>query len=140
MNGVNFDVACGDLSKEKVDAIVCCTDAQFSVDDSLSSAVVKSGGAIVAKACAKLREGKPLADDEAALAPAGDMPTRYVILVRRPRDIDHCIRVLSAALLRAKEKGFKSIALPILQRDKSQQQTPQLQQTPIITAASSSTD
>ena len=136
MNGVNFDVVCGDLLKEKVDAIVCCTDSQFSVDDSLLSAVVKSGGTNVARACAKMRAVKPLADDDAAITAAGDLPARYVILVRRPRDIDHCMQVLCAALLSAKEKSFKSIALPILKRDNSPQQTPQLQQTSMATDGS----
>ena len=136
MNGVVFDVARGDLTDEEVDAIVCCTDEQFSIDDSLSSAVVRRGGASVARACAKLRAAKPLADDDAAITPAGDLPARYVIHVRRPRDIDHCMQVLGAALIRAKEKKFKSIALPILQRDNS----PQLQQATGATGASSFSD
>lgn len=123
MNGVSFEVERADLTDDESEAIVCCTDESFSIDDGLSSAVVRRGGPSVARACAKLRAEGSLADNEAAITPAGNLPARYVIHVRRPRDIDHCMRVLGAALVRAKEKRFKSIAIPLLQRDISSQQT-----------------
>lgn len=121
VSGVNFEVKHGDIISEKADLILCCTDPDFPTKDSRSMlpAILKGGGAVVERACAKLQAAGPLADDGAIVIPAGSLNARYVILVRRPRNVDHCFRVLGAALQFAAQKHVKTLAIPVLRRDNS---------------------
>lgn len=75
-------VKVGDITKEKVDAIVNAANGTLMGGGGVDGAIHRAGGRAILEACREIRriqypEGLPTG--EAAITPGGNLPARYVI-------------------------------------------------------------
>lgn len=116
VGGRDLLVLRGDLTEQRVEAIVNAANAQLSHGGGLAAAIVRKGGEeIQAESWAKA----PLAVGEATVTGAGRLPCRYVIHAVGPRwgegeEEAKLRRAVRSALARAEELGLASVALPAI--------------------------
>ncbi|HEY43628.1 MAG TPA: macro domain-containing protein [Anaerolineae bacterium] len=110
----------GDLTKEKVDAIVNAANAQLAHGGGVAGAIVRVGGRdIQTESDAWVREHGPVSHERPAITNAGRLPCRYVIHAVGPvwgeGDEDTKLRsAVTGALALADEKALTSLALPAI--------------------------
>jgi O-acetyl-ADP-ribose deacetylase (regulator of RNase III) len=110
----------GDLTEERVDAIVNAANAQLQHGGGVAGAIVRRGGAIIQdQSDAWVRAHGPVAHDRPALTGAGVLPCRHVIHAVGPRwgegqEDAKLHAAVSAALRLAEAHGFASLALPAI--------------------------
>lgn len=110
----------GDLTKERVDAIVNAANAQLAHGGGVAGAIVRVGGQeIQAESTAWVRECGPVSHENPAITGAGKLPCRYVIHAVGPvwgeGDEDAKLRsAVTGSLSLADERSLTSIALPAI--------------------------
>jgi O-acetyl-ADP-ribose deacetylase (regulator of RNase III) len=110
----------GDLTAEKVDAIVNAANAQLAHGGGVAGAIVRVGGReIQAESDTWVRKHGPVSHEHPAITGAGQLPCRYVIHAVGPvwGESDEDAKLHSAvtgALSLADEKGLTSLALPAI--------------------------
>jgi O-acetyl-ADP-ribose deacetylase (regulator of RNase III) len=110
----------GDLTKEKVDAIVNAANAQLAHGGGVAGAIVRAGGReIQTESDAWVREHGLVSHQRPAITSAGRLPCRYVIHAVGPiwgeGDEDAKLRsAVTGALALADEKALTSLALPAI--------------------------
>ncbi|HEY48020.1 MAG: hypothetical protein AMJ88_13405 [Anaerolineae bacterium SM23_ 63] len=110
----------GDLTQEKVDAIVNAANAQLAHGGGVAGAIVRVGGQeIQAESDLWVREHGPVSHERPAITSAGRLPCRYVIHAVGPvwgeGDEDTKLRyAVTGSLALADEKAFTSLALPAI--------------------------
>jgi O-acetyl-ADP-ribose deacetylase (regulator of RNase III) len=118
--GQTLRLVYGDLTDEKVDAIVNAANAHLNHVGGLAAAIVRRGGrSIQEESNAWVREHGPISHAQPALTGAGTLPCRYVVHAVGPRwgegDEDAKLRTaVRAALSLADQRGFKNVALPAI--------------------------
>jgi O-acetyl-ADP-ribose deacetylase (regulator of RNase III) len=79
-NGGALQIVQGDLTQEKVDAIVNAANAQLQHGGGVAGAISRRGGPqIQAESSAWVREHGPVPHDRPAYTRAGNLPCRYII-------------------------------------------------------------
>jgi O-acetyl-ADP-ribose deacetylase len=111
----------GDLTTERVDAIVNAANAHLQHGGGVAWAIARRGGDVIQRESdAWVRKYGPLTHDKAAFTLAGDLPCRYVIHVVGPvwsdsgDDDRKLAQAVRAALACADELGLESLALPAI--------------------------
>jgi O-acetyl-ADP-ribose deacetylase (regulator of RNase III) len=110
----------GDLTKERVDAIVNAANAQLAHGGGVAGAIVRVGGQeIQAESTAWVREHSPVSHENPAITGAGKLPCRYVIHAVGPvwgeGDEDAKLRsAVTGSLALANERSLTSLALPAI--------------------------
>jgi O-acetyl-ADP-ribose deacetylase (regulator of RNase III) len=110
----------GDLTEERVDAIVNAANAQLSHGGGVAGAIVRQGGQeIQDESDAWVREHGPITHERPAITGAGKLPCRFVIHAVGPvwgeGDEDAKLRAaVLGSLTLAEEQGFASLALPAI--------------------------
>ena len=110
----------GDLTEEKVDAIINAANAQLAHGDGVAGAIVRVGGReIQAESNAWVREHGPVSHERPAITNAGRLPCRYVIHAVGPvwgeGDEDAKLRsAVIGSLALADERALTSLALPAI--------------------------
>jgi O-acetyl-ADP-ribose deacetylase (regulator of RNase III) len=110
----------GDLTQERVDAIVNAANSQLQHGGGLAAAIVRRGGSqIQAESRAWVREHGPVSHAEPAITHAGSLPCRYVIHAVGPvwGDGDEDAKLSAAvngALTAADRIKLASIAIPAI--------------------------
>ncbi len=110
----------GDITKEKVDAIVNAANAQLAHGGGVAGAIVRAGGQeIQTESNAWVREHGPASHDRPAITNAGRLPCRYVIHAVGPiwgeGDEDSKLRAaVTSSLALADEKDLTSLSLPAI--------------------------
>ena len=110
----------GDLTEEKVDAIVNAANAQLAHGGGVAGAIVRKGGReIQIESDAWVREHGPVSHERPAITSAGRLPCHYVIHAVGPvwgeGDEDAKLRsAVTGALTLADEKALTSLALPAI--------------------------
>lgn len=112
----------GDITKQKVDAIVNAANTALQAGGGVDGAIHKAGGPVIEEACKKLvedRGGKGIKTGEAVLTTAGKLPARFVIHTAGPvwkggakgesKFLAECYR---NSLELAHKNGLKSVAFP----------------------------
>lgn len=118
--GQTLSLVYGDLTEEKVDAIVNAANAHLLHAGGLAAAIVRRGGrSIQEESDDWVREHGPVSHARPALTGAGALPCRYVVHAVGPRwgegDEDAKLRTaVTAALSLADQRGFKNVALPAI--------------------------
>jgi O-acetyl-ADP-ribose deacetylase (regulator of RNase III) len=118
--GQTLSLFYGDLTEEKVDAIVNAANAHLLHAGGLAAAIVRRGGrSIQEESDGWVREHGPVSHARPALTGAGSLPCRYVVHAVGPRwgegDEDAKLRTaVGAALSLADQRGFKNVALPAI--------------------------
>jgi len=110
----------GDLTEERVDAIVNAANAQLAHGGGVAGAIARRGGeAIQSESDDWVRANGLASHERPAITGAGRLPCRYVIHAVGPvwgeGDEDAKLRqAVLAALRLAEEKGLRSVALPAI--------------------------
>lgn len=110
----------GDLTEERVDAIVNAANAGLQHGGGVAGAIVRRGGAVIQQESdAWVRRHGPVRPDAPALTGAARLPCRHVIHAVGPiwgeGDEDAKLRAaITGALRMAHEHGFSSLALPAI--------------------------
>jgi len=106
----------GDMTAERVDAIVNAANSNLAHGGGLAGAIVARGGAVIQEESDRLA---PVATANAAVTSAGDLPCRWVIHAVGPiwgeGNEEASLRsAVRASFDRAAEQGATSIALPAI--------------------------
>ncbi len=118
--GATIQLVQGDITEERVEAIVNAANAQLAHGAGVAGAIVRKGGRqIQVESDQWVHEHGLVSHAEPAYTHAGNLPCRYVIHAVGPRGIEpDKTPKLSAAvrgsLQRAEELGLASIALPAI--------------------------
>jgi len=110
----------GDLTEERVDAIVNAANAQLAHGGGVAGAIVRRGGAeIQQESDSWVRQHGPVSHARPAITTAGNLPCRYVIHAVGPRwgDGDEDAKLRSAvtgALAVADEHDLERLAMPAI--------------------------
>ena len=110
----------GDLTEEKVDAIVNAANAQLAHGGGVAGAIVRKGGQeIQIESDTWVRDHGSVSHEQPAITSAGRLPCRYVIHAVGPvwGEGDEDVKLRSAvtgSLALADEKALTSLALPAI--------------------------
>lgn len=111
----------GDLTSQRVDAIVNAANENLQHGGGVAAAIVRAGGAVIQQESnAWVSEHGPVGKGLAAMTTAGSLPARYVIHVVGPRyqsgqnNSGMLRQAVNAALDAAALSGCKSVALPAI--------------------------
>jgi O-acetyl-ADP-ribose deacetylase (regulator of RNase III) len=110
----------GDLTQEKVDAIVNAANSMLQHGGGVAGAIVRAGGRqIQAESDAWVRQHEPVSHSQPAYTSAGNLPCRYVIHAVGPvwgeGDEDHKLAQAVGGSLRVADRlGLDSIAFPAI--------------------------
>ena len=114
--GCQLEAVLGDMTSERVDAIVNAANTHLAHGGGLAGAIVARGGDIIQEESDRLA---PVATGEAAVTSAGALPCRWVIHAVGPvwgegNEADSLRSAVRASLDRAAELRATSIALPAI--------------------------
>ncbi len=110
----------GDITEERVDAIVNAANERLAHGGGVAGAIVRKGGPeIQEESTAWVRRHGPVPTGSAAVTGAGRLPARYVIHAVGPvwgsgDEEAKLARAVRSALERAEELGLASIAFPAI--------------------------
>lgn len=111
----------GDLSSQRVDAIVNAANEILQHGGGVAAAIVRAGGSVIQQeSTAWVAEHGPVRPGSAAITSAGSLPARYVIHVVGPRyqagqdNVNLLRQAVTAALDAAALSGCKKVALPAI--------------------------
>jgi len=113
---INIEVLKGDITKQETDAIVNAANNELLHGGGMSASIVEAGGPEIQEQSNKIA---PIPLGEAAITEGGKLPAKYVIhaasmslgQLTEESNLRNSIR---NSLLRAKESGLKSIAIPAI--------------------------
>jgi O-acetyl-ADP-ribose deacetylase len=122
VGGTTIRTFTGDLTEERVDAIVNAANAHLQHGGGVAGAISRAAGPVVQRESdAWVAEHGPLRDGTAAVTGAGSLPCRLVVHVAGPvhdagrDDNDDRLRAaVTAALEAGREHGARTIALPAI--------------------------
>ena len=106
----------GDLTKAEVDAIVNAANNDLQLGGGVAGAIRRAGGPAIQEECNRIG---PIPVGEAAITTGGNLKAKYVIhaasmrLGERTAE-ENLIASTKNSLLRADEKGLKSVAFPAI--------------------------
>lgn len=115
-----FSVELGDIKEADVDAIVNAANGRLDHGGGVAAAIASAAGpALNEESRAHVRENGPVPTGEAAVTTAGNLPHRGVIHAVGPRqgegdEEEKLTRAVAAALDRAAERDWSSVALPAI--------------------------
>lgn len=111
----------GDLTAQKVDAIVNAANEDLQHGGGVAAAIVRAGGAVIQQESDEwVGENGPVGAGRAAITTAGSLPARYVVHVVGPRfqagqnNAALLRQAVNAALDAAALSGCRSVALPAI--------------------------
>jgi O-acetyl-ADP-ribose deacetylase (regulator of RNase III) len=116
VSGCQLEAVLGDMTSERVDAIVNAANTHLVHGGGLAGAIVARGGEVIQEESDRLA---PVATGNATITSAGTLPCRWVIHAVGPiwgdGNEEASLRsAVRASLDRAKEVGATSIALPAI--------------------------
>jgi len=118
IGGVEVSVVVGDLTQERVDAVVNAANAWLKHGGGVAGAIVRRGGRVIQEESDRfVAEHGPLSPGRVAVTPAGALPARAVIHTVGPRwgegdEENKLRRAIRAVLEEAQRRGFGSLAIP----------------------------
>jgi len=119
-SGQIIEVAKGDLTQERVDAIVNAANSDLSHGAGVAAAITHAGGeTIQAESSAWIRQYGPVTHAEPAYTQSGQLPCRYVIHAVGPiwgegeedRKFEEAVR---GSLRRAEQLDLRTLAFPAI--------------------------
>lgn len=106
----------GDITEQKVEAIINAANSELLHGGGLAAVIAEKGGQIIQEQSNKIA---PIPLGEAAVTEGGKLPCQYVIHAASMKlgeltSEDNLIKSIKNSLLRAKELGIKSLAIPAI--------------------------
>jgi len=120
INGILLKVIKGDITKEKVDAIVNAANKYLSHGGGVAGAIVRAGGYEIQRESNEIVQKRgPLETGDAVMTGAGNLPAKFVIHTVGPvwgeGDEDKKLQRAVLSVLRlATEKKLESISIPAI--------------------------
>ena len=110
----NISILQGDLTEQAVDAVVNAANNDLQLGGGVAGAIRRKGGLVIQDECDQIGT---IPVGEAAITGAGALKARYVIhaasmSLGRPTTEENLRLSTRNSLLRAREKGLRSIAFP----------------------------
>ena len=118
--GTRLQIVRGDLTEERVDAIINAANAHLRHGGGVAGAILRRGGVqIQAESDAWVREHGPVRHDQPAWTSAGQLPCRFVIHAVGPvwgegQEDSKLAAAVSGCLRLADQLGLASIAFPAI--------------------------
>jgi O-acetyl-ADP-ribose deacetylase len=118
--GVVLQLVHGDLTEQRLDAIVNAANAHLQHGGGVAGAISRRGGpAVQAESDRWVRQHGPLTHDRPAVTTGGSLPCKYVIHVVGPvygegSEDDKLAAAVTGALRQADHLGLASLALPAI--------------------------
>ena len=115
-----MEVVHGDLTEERVDAIVNAANERLSHGGGVAGAIVRKGGKVIQEESERwVKEHGPVKTGSCAITGAGNLPARFVIHAVGPvwgsgDEERKLASAIKCALSMASEKGLGSIAFPAI--------------------------
>lgn len=119
-SGACLELAHGDITTEKVDAIVNAANAHLQHGGGVAEAIARRGGPIIQRESDRwVRDHGPVSHDRPAVTAAGDLPCRCVIHAVGPvwgagDEQAKLAAAVRGSLQTAEALGLSSIALPAI--------------------------
>lgn len=119
-DGRVLQVVRGDITEERVDAIVNAANSHLAHGGGVAGAIVRKGGWEIQEESNRwVKEHGPVPTGSAAVTGAGKLPAKYVIHAVGPRwgmgNEDALLyQAVQSALARADELGVRSLSLPAI--------------------------
>lgn len=119
-NGVTVEIVRGDITSERVDAIVNAANAHLQHGGGVAAAISRAGGPqIQQESNAWVRDHGPVEHDRPAYTSAGKLPCRYVIHAVGPvwgegEEDAKLGRAIVGSLSLADQLGLESLAFPAI--------------------------
>jgi O-acetyl-ADP-ribose deacetylase len=119
-NGQRLEIAQGDITEERVDAIVNAANSSLSHGGGVAGAILRKGGDVIqTESTAWVRQHGKVSHEEPAYTSAGRLPARYVIHAVGPvwgdGDEDHKLaNAIRGSLATAEKLELTSIAFPAI--------------------------
>lgn len=115
-NGTDIVLVKGDITEEKVDAIVNAANSMLLHGGGVAGAIVRKGGNIIQEESNRVA---PVSVGNAGITGGGKLPADYVIHAVGPRwgegdEHNKLAGAVRSSLLLANEKHLKSISLPAI--------------------------
>jgi putative ATPase len=121
VGGATLRVVAGDLTVQRVDAVVNAANEQLAHGGGVAKALASAGGPAVQRDSDQwVAEHGPVGHGQAAVTTAGEMPAEHLVHVVGPRyrdgqDNERLLRETTAAALDgARQAGARSVALPAI--------------------------
>jgi O-acetyl-ADP-ribose deacetylase (regulator of RNase III) len=118
--GQSLELVDGDITQEKVDAIVNAANSHLSHGGGVAAAIARKGGQVVFTESREwIKRHGPVSHEEPAYTGGGNLPSQYVIHAVGPiwgdGDEDEKLKITILGILRrAEELKLSSIALPAI--------------------------
>ena len=115
-----LEICFGDLTQEKVDAIVNAANSQLMHGGGIAAVISHRGGpAIDQQSRDWVKQHGPVSHEKPAITGAGKLPSRYVIHAVGPvwgsgREEEKLTAAIKGCLIRAEELSLTSIAFPAI--------------------------
>lgn len=111
-----IDIIYGDISKTKVDGIICQSNTDLDTNDEITARLMKLGGDIVQAECNQIQN---IQKTSAVVTSAGNLPAQYLIHTimynaGEEAQEDEMMLAIRSALNAAKEKMLKTISMPLI--------------------------
>jgi len=119
-SGQRFEIVQGDITAEKVDAIVNAANEFLRHGGGVAAAIVRKGGEIIQEESDRwVVQHGPVSHDSPAYTSSGRLPCKYVIHAVGPvwgqgDEDDHLAAAIAGSLKLADELKLSSIALPAI--------------------------
>ncbi len=115
-NGKILEIVQGDITEEKVDAIVNAANSHLKHGGGVAGAIVRKGGQVIQEESDKIGF---VPTGEAAITPAGKLPAKYVIHAVGPRwgegkENEKLKNAVKNSLKLAEENNFTSLSMPAI--------------------------
>ncbi len=120
INGIEIKAVRGDITKEKVDAVVNAANKYLSHGGGVALAIARAGGPTIQKESDEIIKSKgPLKTGEAVITDGGELPAKYVIHTVGPiygegNEDEKLRKAVMSVLKIATEKKLKSISIPAI--------------------------
>ncbi|XP_053482454.1 protein mono-ADP-ribosyltransferase PARP14 isoform X3 [Ictalurus furcatus] len=108
---VKVKVLCGDITKEKTDAIVSSTNTNLNLSSGVSGAILKAAGQTVVDECTKLGV-QP--SDGVVLTTAGNLPVKNIIHMVGQTKEKEITNSMYKVLKKCEENKIQSVSFPAL--------------------------
>uniref|UniRef100_W5KS01 Poly [ADP-ribose] polymerase n=1 Tax=Astyanax mexicanus TaxID=7994 RepID=W5KS01_ASTMX len=111
---LTLEVSSGDITKERIDAIVNSSNSSFTLKAGVSKAILDAAGSTVEVECAQIVQRSLLQQNELIVTSGGRLPCKHIIHVIGRNNAAAIKDVVYSVLKLCETQKFSSVAFPAL--------------------------